>query len=109
MTDEKSIHKLPHNIIMEDRKKLSVSGVTDIDSFDEQTIIAYLIGELYPRRTDIYYNVEGMVFQDIEECDYHGGSGISPYCFTEDSYRVWYNRIYIKIFKTSNDIFWLIA
>ena len=38
-TDEKAIHRLPHNIIMEDRKKLSVSGVTDIDSFDEQTII----------------------------------------------------------------------
>ena len=40
ISDEKTIHKLPHNIIMEDRKKLSVSGVTDIESFDEQTIIA---------------------------------------------------------------------
>lgn len=40
ITDEKSIQKLPHNIIMEDRRKLSVSGVTDIDSFDEQTVIA---------------------------------------------------------------------
>ena len=39
ITDDKSIHKLPHNIIMEDRKKLSISGVTDIDSFDEQTEI----------------------------------------------------------------------
>ena len=47
ITDEKSIHKLPHNIIMEDRKKLSVSGVTDIDSFDEQTIIAITdLGEI---------------------------------------------------------------
>lgn len=49
ITDEKSIHKLPHNIIMEDRKKLSVSGVTDIDSFDEQTIIAITdLGGDYP-------------------------------------------------------------
>ncbi len=40
ITDEKNIQRLPHNIIMEDRKKLSVSGVKDIDSFDEQTIIA---------------------------------------------------------------------
>ena len=40
ISDEKTIHKLPHNIIMEDRKKLSISGVTDIESFDEQTIIA---------------------------------------------------------------------
>ena len=35
MTDDKKMVKLPHSIIMEDRKKLSVSGVTDIDSFDE--------------------------------------------------------------------------
>lgn len=47
MTDEKNLQKLPHNIIMEERKKLSVSGVVDIDSFDEQTVIAVTqMGEL---------------------------------------------------------------
>lgn len=47
MTDDKKTIKLPHSIIMEDRKKLSVSGVADIESFDEQTIIAKTdIGEL---------------------------------------------------------------
>ena len=47
MTDDKKTVKLPHSIIMEDRKKLSVSGVTDIDSFDEQTIIAITdLGEM---------------------------------------------------------------
>ena len=40
MTDEKKMPKLPHSVIMEDRRKLSVTGVTDIDSFDDQTIIA---------------------------------------------------------------------
>ena len=40
MTDDKKLPKMPHNVIMEERKKLSVSGVLDIDSFDEQTIIA---------------------------------------------------------------------
>ncbi len=40
MTDDKKIPKMPHNVIMEERKRLSVSGVLDIDSFDEQTIIA---------------------------------------------------------------------
>ena len=55
ITDEKSIHKLPHNIIMEDRKKLSVSGVTDIDSFDEQTIIAITdLGELTIRGWNLH-------------------------------------------------------
>ncbi len=55
ITDEKSIHKLPHNIIMEDRKKLSISGVTDIDSFDEQTIIAITdLGELTIRGWNLH-------------------------------------------------------
>ncbi len=55
ITDEKSIHKMPHNIIMEDRKKLSVSGVTDIDSFDEQTIIAITdLGELTIRGWNLH-------------------------------------------------------
>ena len=55
MTDEKNLPKLPNNIIMEDRKKLSVSGVTDIDSFDEQTVIAVTqLGELTIRGWDLH-------------------------------------------------------
>ena len=30
--------RIPHNIIMEDRHHLTVSGVSDIDSFDEQVL-----------------------------------------------------------------------
>ncbi len=29
----------PHNIILEDRERLSVSGVGDVDSFDDRQII----------------------------------------------------------------------
>ncbi|MBQ8767417.1 MAG: sporulation protein YabP [Oscillospiraceae bacterium] len=55
MTDDKKVIKLPHSIIMEDRKKLSVSGVTDIQSFDEQTIIAETdMGELTIRGWNLH-------------------------------------------------------
>ena len=55
MTEEKNLPKLPNNIIMDDRKKLSVSGVTDIDSFDEQTVIAVTqLGELTIRGWDLH-------------------------------------------------------
>ncbi len=55
MTDDKKIPKMPHNIIMEERKKLSVSGVLDIDSFDEQTIIAVTEqGELTIRGSNLH-------------------------------------------------------
>ena len=39
MTEEKVI-SFPHNLTLEDRKKLVVSGVTDIGGYDEQTIVA---------------------------------------------------------------------
>ena len=37
--EEKYIAELPHNIVLEGRKKLSVSGVEDVESYDEETII----------------------------------------------------------------------
>ena len=39
--------KAPHNVIMEDRHTLTVSGISDVDSFDEQTVIVFTdMGEL---------------------------------------------------------------
>lgn len=47
MPEEKRTVKMPHNVILEDRKKLSVTGVEDIDSFDEGSITVYtVLGEL---------------------------------------------------------------
>ena len=47
MQDENKVMRLPHNIILEDRKSLSVSGVNDIDSFDENYIVLFTeLGEL---------------------------------------------------------------
>lgn len=31
--------ELPHNVIMENRKKISVSGVDDVESFDENEVV----------------------------------------------------------------------
>ncbi|MBR3868515.1 MAG: sporulation protein YabP [Clostridia bacterium] len=38
MAEEKMI-TFPHNLTLEDRRKLVVSGVTDIGGYDEQTIV----------------------------------------------------------------------
>lgn len=49
--------KMPHNIILEDRKMLSISGVEDIDSFDEQTIVLYTdYGELVIKGEGLHIN-----------------------------------------------------
>lgn len=49
MADERTIIKR-HNIILEDRQKLSMSGVTDVESFDENEISLFTsLGELVVR------------------------------------------------------------
>lgn len=47
----------PHNVILEDRKRLSISGVTDIDSFDEQMVALFCeSGELVIHGQGLHIN-----------------------------------------------------
>lgn len=41
MPEEKKQIKKPHSIILENRRTLSISGIEDVDSFDEQMIILF--------------------------------------------------------------------
>lgn len=46
-----------HNLILEGRKRLSVSGVTDVDSFDENTVLLYTnMGELTVKGSNLHVN-----------------------------------------------------
>lgn len=46
-----------HNVILEARKKLTATGVSNVDSFDEQTIVAYTdLGELTIRGQGLKIN-----------------------------------------------------
>jgi len=46
-----------HNLILEGRKRLSVSGVTDVDSFDENIVLLYTnMGELTVKGSDLHVN-----------------------------------------------------
>ena len=31
----------PHNVILEGRRRMTLSGITDVDSFDEQLVVLY--------------------------------------------------------------------
>ncbi len=56
MNDKEKI-KLPHNVIMEDRKTVSITGVNDVDSFDENVIIAFTdMGELTVKGIGLHIN-----------------------------------------------------
>lgn len=39
MTEETA--KMPHSFFMEERNRINISGVRDVDSFDEQTLIVF--------------------------------------------------------------------
>ena len=55
MTDDKKTCPFPHNCILEDRKMLSVSGVSNVGSFDEETIVATTsCGELTVRGENLH-------------------------------------------------------
>ncbi len=57
MVTEDKNQKSFHNVIMENRKKLTLSGVTDVDSFDERCIILYTqLGELVIKGRDLHIN-----------------------------------------------------
>ena len=47
----------PHSLVVEDRKRLSVSGVTDVESFDEETVaLATELGGLLIHGYDLHIN-----------------------------------------------------
>lgn len=55
MPDENKVKKVSHNLILKDRETLSVTGVIDVDSFNEQNVIAYTdMGELTISGTNLH-------------------------------------------------------
>lgn len=57
MTEEKKLVKMPHNLILENRHGLTVSGVEDIDSFDDETIVLFTdMGELTVKGEELHIN-----------------------------------------------------
>lgn len=56
-SEQKILLKTPHNIILEDRNRLSVSGVKDVDTFDDQVVILLTnMGELTIKGRNIHIN-----------------------------------------------------
>ena len=71
-----------HNIIMENRSKASISGVEDVDSFDEQSVVLYTsAGLLTVQGRDFHINKlnvesgEVVIEGDIESLTYSEAMG----------------------------------
>lgn len=83
MQEDKRTIKLPHNVIMEDRKKLTVSGVSDVDSFDDTTVVIYTdMGELTVKGDNLH--ISGL---SIETGDMTLTGNIYGMMYTDDNRR----------------------
>lgn len=57
MADDKKNTAMPHNLVLEDRRLLTLSGVSDVDSFDEETVVVFTdLGELTIKGSDLHIN-----------------------------------------------------
>ena len=57
MIEEKKDVKLSHNLILKERKSLNISGVLDVDSFDDNAVVAYTdLGELTIKGSNLHIN-----------------------------------------------------
>lgn len=57
MTEEKEKNHAPHNVILEGRRSLTISGVQDIDRYDEQVVVAFTeLGELTIKGENLHIN-----------------------------------------------------
>lgn len=77
IVEEKKIPKKVHNVILEDRRSLTVSGVSDVDSFDEEAVVLFTeLGELTVRGASLHMNKlnvetgEVSIEGDIESLSY---------------------------------------
>ncbi len=57
MTEDRNYQPVLHNLSMENREKLKISGVSDVDSFDDETVIIYTqMGELTVKGKNLQIN-----------------------------------------------------
>ena len=60
------IVKQNHNMILENRKSLSISGITDVDSFDEKEISLYTqLGELTVQGRELHIDAMSVETGDM--------------------------------------------
>lgn len=70
MHEDKQKPRVPHNVIIENRSSISFTGITDMGSFDEQTVVLYTdFGEIHLRGNNLHINKLSL---DTNEVDIDG-------------------------------------
>ena len=70
MREEKQRPKIPHSIIIENRNAISLTGITKMGSFDEQSVVAFTdYGEMHIRGSRLHISKLSL---DTNEVDIDG-------------------------------------
>lgn len=70
MQQEKQRPKIPHSVIIENRSSVSLTGVTEMGSFDEQSVVIYTdYGEIHLRGNKLHISKLSL---DTNEVDIDG-------------------------------------
>ena len=92
MGEEKKTQLINQNVIMENRKNLTVTGVKDVDSFDEQTVVAFTnLGELTIRGEELHITSLNL---DVGEISMQGNISSLSYSDTEQRTGGIFSRIF---------------
>ena len=100
MIDEKRFSKatakeITQNIILENRRKLSVSGVEDVDSFDEDSVVLFTqAGTLNIKGTDLHINK-----LSVETGEVSVEGEIASLTYTDDEHGAHSSGFLAKLFK----------
>lgn len=93
MQDNQKPIKMPHNLIIEDRKKINISGVEEVQSFDDESVVLLTtMGELTVRGSDIKIGK-----LSTESGDLSITGNIRALSYTDDDYdsdRGFFSRIF---------------
>ena len=100
MADDKrftkaAVRECVQNLILENRKKLSISGVSDIESFDEESIVLYTeLGTLNIKGNSLHINRLSVESGDVEVA-----GEIDSMAYTDDDAKTKGFGIFGKLFK----------
>ncbi len=67
MHEDKQRPKIPHSVIIENRASISFTGIKDMGSFDEQTVVLYTdYGEINLRGSKLHINKLSLETNEVD-------------------------------------------
>lgn len=91
--EEKSSIRQPNNVILENRKLLSVSGVKDVDSFDESVVVLFTdLGQLTVKGSNLHISK-----LNVETGELSIDGEIAAVFYSDDAPRKasgWFSRVF---------------